>query len=471
MVGFIRMPDRHAAENQRLASAEELVQLFRTGQASPVEIAELSLSKIDQLDGNYGAVLARMDELAREQAKAAEQAYRDGSAGPLAGVPVTIKDTFDVAGFVTTRGSLVYQNYRAFEDSGVVRRLRKAGAVFVGKTNTAECGQSATNENRLPHVVRNPWNTEKSPGGSSGGAAVSVAAGYAPLALGADGGGSIRIPASFTGVYGIKPTYASCKDEGGFRGMSEFCCPGPLSNKVADARRFLGVLMETEFGRREQRGLRIAYIPSPEGKPVDSGVAAAVQNVAQLLQDLGHNVEQPDLDLSGWFDVFGPLVLAEEWRERGHILDIAPQLISNYELSSLNAARDLTPEKVASARTQHVVYRTQVDRLFDTYDIILTPTTATTTFDIGTRPDSINGVKTSRVWGPFPFTAAFNVAGNPAASIPCGLANELPVGAQLVARVGADHLLLDISEALEEAIGFQYLGKPSTAPRNAESLA
>lgn len=350
------------------------------------------------------------------------------------------------------------------EDSGVIRRLRAAGAVFVGKTNTAEFGQSATSENLLGPVTRNPWDTATTPGGSSGGASVSVAAGYVPLALGADGGGSIRIPAAMTGIFGFKPSYGLCPDEGGFRGMSDFCCPGPLANSAQDARLFLSVLAERDFSRQaDARKLRIGFCPRPDGRPVHPAIRSAMVKAAQLLQDLGHAVEEIPLDLSGWDEAFGPLVLAEEWRERGHLLDYCREELTDYELASLEAAANLTPEKVACARVQHGVYRARLAELFAQYDVLLLPTTAAPAFPIGQRPKEIDGQPVGRLWGAFPFTSPFNVAGLPAAALPAGLADGLPVSVQLVGANGQDSALLDLAQDLEEALDFRAMVAASRA--------
>ncbi len=436
--------------------AHRLLEAFRKGEASPVEAAQASLKRIHDCDGKLGAMVVVLDDLALSQAKQAEQAWRAGNAGPLAGVPVSIKDTFDVAGVVTTRGSRVHRNNIAFEDGGVVRRLRAAGAVFVGKTNTAEFGQSATNENRLGTTTRNPWNLGTTPGGSSGGAAVSVAAGYVPLALGADGGGSIRIPAAMTGIFGFKPSYGLCADEGGFRAMSDFACAGPMSHEVADARLFLSVLAERDFVRSaSSRPLRIGYCPTPDGRPVDSGIRAALQKVADILEGIGHRIEPVDLDLSGWNEAFDALVLAEEWRERGHMLDYCRDELTDYEVASLLAGGKLTVEQVAKARCRHEEYRARMAGLLERFDVLLIPTTASPAFPIGERPREIDGRRVGRMWGAFPFTSPFNVTGTPAAAIPCGMVRGLPVSAQLVARFGHDAALLDLAQDLEEALSFR----------------
>ena len=268
------MPDR-GSESPIYWPIASLIEAYRHGLLSPVEVVEEVLARIDRLNPSLHAYLVRFDELTRRQAREAEAAYRAGRALPLSGVPISIKDTFPLAGAVTTFGSVVHRHNVTQRDSGVVRRLRASGAVFTGKTNTAEFGQSATSDNRLGPEASNPWDTTRTLGGSSGGAAVSVAAGLASVALAADGGGSIRIPASFTGLLGFKPTYGLIPDEGGLPAMSDFVCPGPLARSAADARSFLGALLDRRMSRAGAGGgLRIAWCPRPEGRPVDPGVAA-----------------------------------------------------------------------------------------------------------------------------------------------------------------------------------------------------
>jgi Asp-tRNA(Asn)/Glu-tRNA(Gln) amidotransferase A subunit family amidase len=430
-----------------------LREAYACGDLSPAEVLEEALARLAALNPRLNAFLCTPEELARKQAISAREAYRNDTAGPLAGIPISIKDTFDVAGVISTRGSLIYRSHVAQADSGAVRRLRAAGAMFVGKTNTAEFGQSATTDNRLGDDCRNPWNLSCTPGGSSGGAAASVAAGIATAALGADGGGSIRIPAAFTGLVGVKPTYGLCRDEGGFPAMSDFCCPGPLAWRVADARVMLSVLSERLFARSRVKGsLRVAWCPRPERRPVDPGVAAVVASAARQLSALGHDVEEIDIPVQGWREAFGPLVLEEEGRLRGNLLRDSRELLADYELASLKAAASLDAASVVRAREQCQLFRARMDAFLARYDVIVTPTTAVTAFSIGERPRAIAGETVDALWGAFPFTAAFNVAATPAASIPCGFINGLPVGVQLSCARGRDALLLDIAEGLEECL-------------------
>lgn len=432
-----------------------LRQAYAKGELSPEAVLQDSLARLNAFNPCLHAFLCTLDKSAAAQAQAATLAYREGTAGPLAGIPLSIKDTFDVAGAISTRGSLVYRDRVAQADSGAVRRLRAAGAVFVGKTNTPEFGQSATTDNRLGEDARNPWNPSYTPGGSTGGGAASVAAGIVTAALGADGGGSLRIPAAFTGIVGFKPTYAACADENGFPAMSDFCCPGPLVWRLADAREMLSVLAEHRFVRSAtKRALRVAWCPRPEWRPVESSVSAVVTAAVRKLEELGHHVEEVELPIDGWADIFGPLVLEEEGRLRGHLLASHRDQLSDYERTSLEAAVNLKGDDVTLARRRLDAFRALIDEFFASWDLIVTPTTAVPPFRVGERPRQIAGERVDTLWGAFPFTAAFNVAGTPGASIPCGLAEGLPIGLQLICARGQDGALLDIAEDLEEALLF-----------------
>jgi aspartyl-tRNA(Asn)/glutamyl-tRNA(Gln) amidotransferase subunit A len=443
------------ADDLSVLSVAKLIRAYRDRTLSPVDVAEALFERIARYDGALHSYVELTRDLALAQAREAERAYAAGEAQALAGIPVSIKDAFHVAGVPTTLGSEVYRGLAAKGDSGLVRRLRASGAVFLGKTNTAEFGQSGTTDNLLGADAANPWDTARTPGGSSGGGAASVAARLATVAVGSDGGGSVRIPAAFTGIFGYKPSPGLCKDENGFRGMSEFVAAGPMARSVADARVLLGALADTRFERGAgKKPLRVCYCPAPEGRPVEAGVAAAVANAARVLQSLGHEVEEGHPPLEGWGDIFGPLVLEEEHRERGHLLKLCPEKLTRYERSALRAAVTMDPAEVRRARELLPGFRGRLAAYFDSCDLVLTPTTAVPPFPLGDRPKTIRGVAVDWLWGAFPFTAPFNVGGVAAATVPCGLTDGLPVGVQLVARAGSDRLLLDVCEDFEEAIAF-----------------
>ncbi len=442
-----------------------LLAAFRDRQVSPVEVLDTFVQRIDALDDRLHAFVVVNRDEAYAQARAAERAYRDGEAGaPLLGVPISVKDAFHMRGLPTTVGSVVGRNVVARSDSGVARRLRSAGAVFVGKTNTAEFGQSATSENRLGPDTVNAWGVGLTPGGSSGGAATSVAAGMAAAAIGSDGGGSIRIPAAFSGIVGMKPTYGLVSDEKGFRGMTDFTVAGPMTRTVDDSRRVLEVLADRGLDHPSPCRLRVGYCARPEGRPVDPGVDRAVRAAADAMAAAGHRVVPTDLAVGGWDEVFGPLVLDDENRERGHLLDLCPDVLSDYELASLRAAADLDPAAVARAEDLLPRYRARVADLFDEFDLLLTPTVAAPAFPLGRRPRVIDGHRVGWLWGAFPFAVPYNVAGVPAISVPCGLADGLPVGAQLVGPRGADGLVLAVGEGLESELGLGVL-RPDCYPQ------
>ena len=431
----------------------QLYAAYRSRELSPVDVIEDTLNRIDTFNPVLNAFLGRVDELARGQAAAAEQAYAKGVAGMLCGVPVSVKDTFHVAGYVTTFGSLAYRSNISRHDSGVVKRLRAAGTVMTGKTNTSEFAQSATTENLFADDCHNPWDTGRTAGGSSGGAAASVAAGLSSMAVGADGGGSIRIPAAFTGLFGIKPTYGLCHDENGLSAMSDFISPGPLTRWVTDARMMLAVLAETAYPRLASKpGLRIAWCARPGGRPHDPQVISVVETAVEKLVELGHYIIDYDLDIDGWEDIFGPLVLHNEYRERAHLLDEAADILTGYERRSLEIARGLSAEDVEKARRRHADYSRRMQTLFDDFDLIITPTTAVPAFPVGQRPTEIDNREVHWLWGAFPCTAPFNVSGNPAASLPCGLADSLPAGLQIIGPAFAEPLITDVAEDLEEAL-------------------
>jgi Asp-tRNA(Asn)/Glu-tRNA(Gln) amidotransferase A subunit family amidase len=473
------MPESFENDSPLFWPIVKLNEAYRSGDISPVEVLEEAILRAEAFNPSLNAYLERLDKQARQQAKAAEKLFRNPKSEPyteipaLCGIPISIKDTFELADSITTYGSAFFQNNRTKHDSGLVRRLRASGAVFTGKTNTPEFGQSATTENRLGEDGRNPWDTFRTPGGSSGGAAASVGAGLATAAIGADGGGSIRIPAAFTGLFGIKPTYGLCANEtetsstgssgstNGFRAMSDFIAPGPLTHCVEDARIILELLAETKYSRQSanKRKYRIAWSPNPEKNPVDVGVAKVLAEAVGKISALGHKITETELPLDGWKQAFNTLVVVEEYRERGNFLKEAPEKLTDYERKSLEAGsgfsgfKDLQ-DRVENARKAHREYRQRLQEFFMNFDLITTPVTATTAFPIGQRPDTIDGQQVNWLWGAVPFTAAFNVSGNPAVSIPCGFSEGLPVGLQLVGQLNSEEMLLNFSEDLETIFNF-----------------
>ncbi len=439
-------------------SLERLRAAYRERELSPVEVIEEALARISVINPKLNAYIGRLDELARSQALAAEKAWEKGTAKLLTGIPISIKDTFHIQDQLASYGSLVYQNNLVSRDSGVVRRLRDAGAVFIGRTNTSEFAQSATTENRFFDDAHNPWDPVKTAGGSSGGAAASVSAGLCSIAIGADGGGSIRIPASFTGLFGVKPTFGLCKDEGGLVAMEQFISPGPIARCVADARDICGVLADKRYIRgRIKKTLRLAFSARPSNCPHDSKLVEVFESAVAKLSNLGHQVVGQDIPLDGWQDAFGPLVLNTEWRERSHLLEKHSNQLTAYERRSLEAARKLTHSQIKSAFLAQKNYSVKIQKLFGKLDFLLMPTTAVTAFDVGHRPKMIDGESVRWLWGGFPCTAPFNVSGNPAVTIPCGFVNSMPVGMQIIGPKYSEEMLMNLSQDIEEILEIDLL--------------
>lgn len=435
------------------SSIADVLSAYRDGSLDPREVCEAALARARALDPGLRAYRTLTDDLAWQQAADAAVAYRDGTSSerPLLGIPIAIKDVFHVAGEVSALGSVWHRHDRQRVDSGVVRRLRAAGAVFVGKTNVPEFCQSSSTESLLDLDTANPWDRSRTPGGSSGGSAAAIASQSCLAALGSDGGGSIRIPAAFTGLVGLKPTYGRVLDEGGFEGFADFAAPGPIGWRVDDARRVFGVLAETMPRRRPVERLRIAGCVRPEGRPVDPGVAKNFEVAIAELDRLGHDVDEVELPVHDWYKAFGPLLVADEFARRGHLLDHA-HLLTPYERATLHAGSRTSPKQLDGAHEARQRLRDVLDATLADHDLLATPTTAVPAYPLGERPTEIDGVRVSRLWGATPFTAAFNLTGNPAIAIPSGLAAGLPTSVQLVAAHGRDELLLDTAAELEEAL-------------------
>lgn len=431
-----------------------MVEKFANGSLSPVEVAETALTRIETSDTALHAYTWVDRKQVLASASEAERRLRSGDRAPLLGVPISIKDVFHVAGQPTSFGSVPFRGIRSMRDSQVPGALRRAGAIFIGKANTAEFGQSATTDNMLGPDTANPWDLSRTPGGSSGGAAASVVAGTASAAVGSDGGGSIRIPAALTGLVGLKPTHGARVADTAMRSMSRFSSPGPLARTTGDARLLLGALQDQElFRQATAQPLRILFDATPGDAATHPGILAAVNAAATALTSLGHHVVEAALPINGWLEAFGPLVIEEEHRERAPLLALAGDQLSRYEAATIKAGRRLRPEAVAIAEEAHRRYRARFTQLLTEFDVILSPTTAVPAFTLGERPREISGRPVDPVWGAFPFTAPFNVAGVPALSLPWGTVDGLPVGVQLAMAHGADARLLDLGEDLEEGRG------------------
>ncbi|MFI5660386.1 amidase [Streptomyces sp. NPDC051684] len=456
-------------------SATETVALIRARELSPVEVTDAVLDRIDAVDGRLGAFCTPTPDLARAAARRiADDIAAGRDPGPLAGVPLGVKDLISTKGIRTTSGSHAYADFVPDEDDIVVERSGAAGAVVLGKTNATEFGYSANGHNPLFPVTRNPWDLERTPGGSSAGSAAAVAAGLGPVALGSDGGGSVRIPAALCGIFGFKasmgrvPVYPGCRDERypGVSGWESIEHIGPLTRTVADAALMLSVLAgpdprdrhsipcaDVAWTRRRPAGpLRIAYSPDLGRVAVDPDVRRVADDAAKVFEKgLGAEVDRIDLQLPDFSEAFGAIIAAET--DLTGMRELADRL--GPAMSPHLAALVRTPwtaEQFTDANLMRKAVVNRVARLMATYDLVLTPTTSVAAFPVGVPgPELIDGrVVPTDHWTSF--TPIANLTGLPAASLPAGRTQGgLPVGVQLIGRHLADGALLDVCAAYEEA--------------------
>jgi aspartyl-tRNA(Asn)/glutamyl-tRNA(Gln) amidotransferase subunit A len=457
--------------------AVSLARSIRAKQLSPVEVIDAVLARMEKLEPLLHAFCTPVPELARETAKRIEADIMAGrSVGPLAGVPIGIKDLVLTKGIRTTSGSYVYKDYVPVEDVVVVERLKAAGAVIVGKTNVPELGYSGASHNMIFPETRNPWNTERTSGGSSAGSGAAVAAGMGPFAIGSDGGGSVRIPAALCGVFGLKasmgrvPLYPGTKDER-YPGVSSWESIehiGPISRTVADAALMMTVIAGPddrdrlslpranfdwmEALRGDLKGKRIAYSPDFGYAVVDSQVREVVGKAVRVFEkDLGCRVEiaHPGFD-NPLGDFVGLIMLESDLRGMRELVNkyeshMMPHLVGL--VRAQYSDEQLTGAVIARKRVVNKLWR-----FMRNYDLLLTPTVAVPAFGLGIQgPPTIDGQKVAAFdW--LPFTFPFNMSGQPAASVPAGFTPEgLPVGLQIVGRHLDDPLVVRASAAFEAA--------------------
>jgi aspartyl-tRNA(Asn)/glutamyl-tRNA(Gln) amidotransferase subunit A len=450
-------------------SALECGDLIRAKTLSPVEVTEAVLARIEALDPTLNAFCLVAAAEARAAAREAEIAVMKGEPlGPLHGVPVSIKDVVFTRGLTTTGGSRLFADHVPDEDAIAVARLKAAGAVVLGKTNTSEFGHKAVTENPLFGVTRNPWNPALTPGGSSGGAAAAVATGCGPLALGSDGGGSIRIPAAFCGVYGLKPSYGRVPHRGGFPGFAHVSHVGPIARTVRDAALMLDVIaggddrdrhsLPREAGtyleacEADVKGLHVAWTPDLGYARVDARVLERCGDAAAEFESLGCHVEVVN---PGWEDpeeFFGTLIAAQFYAAWSDRLPEAEALMDPTLAKFIRRGGTVTAREYVLALERVDAYWREVHAFLERFDLLLMPTVAVLPFAAGQAPPrEVEGARVS-VLGWMPFCFPFNLTGQPAASVPAGFTDDgLPVGLQIVGRRHADATVLAASAAFEAA--------------------
>jgi aspartyl-tRNA(Asn)/glutamyl-tRNA(Gln) amidotransferase subunit A len=449
-------------------TAADLSAAYKSKELSPVEATEALLGRIEGLDAQVNCFCHIDAPTTLAQAEASERRWMAGEPlSPLDGVPVAVKDLLLTKGWATRRGSLTVDPKGPWEeDAPTVARLREAGAVFIGKTTTPEFGWKGSTDSPLTGITRNPWNLKKTPGGSSGGSSAALAARMCPLALGTDGGGSIRIPASFTATFGLKPSFGRVPAYP----LSPFgtvAHVGPMSRTVRDSALMMNAISkpdardwfnvpgeDADYTARlgeSMKGKRIAFSPRlGYAKKVLPEVEALVAAAVKRFEAMGAHIEQVDPFTDDPSDIFQ----TTWWAGAGYLLGDLPeekkaQLDPGLRRMAEEGAKIPTKKFIAASAARGAL-GSKVRQFMERFDFIVTPSIATTAFDVGQLSPLEDDGRAWMQWTPFSFP--FNLTQQPAASINCGFSSDgLPVGLQIVGKMFGDAGVLAASAAYEAA--------------------
>ncbi|MFI6731870.1 amidase [Nonomuraea sp. NPDC050451] len=439
-------------------TATELAHLIRTRQVSAVEVVQAHLDRVEQVNPRVNAIVTLVAEQALDAAKAADARE---PAGPLHGLPVAHKDLVDTAGIRTTYGSPLFADNVPAQDDVIVQRLRAAGAITMGKTNTPEFGTGSHTVNEVFGATRNPYDLSKSAGGSSGGAAAALATGMVPLADGSDMGGSLRNPASFCNVVGLRPTPGRVPDPSDANAWYTLSVQGPMARTVEDVTLMFGAI--AGFDRRSPysikevfapepeegvRGLRVAWSPDLGGLPVDPRTAEVTATAPPVFERLGALVEQVELDLSEAEDAFRTYRAWNYVQSFGDLTGLGPNTAWNVEQGRKVTGADLARAEQGRSR----LYQ-RMAAFFDTYDVLIAPVSQVPPFPVEQpHVSEINGEPMPDYLAWMRSAYWISVLHAPAASVPAGFtADGLPVGLQIVGRPFEDARVLRVARAFEQA--------------------
>ena len=452
-------------------AAHQLAAMIHQRELKPSELMAATIARIEQLNPQFNAFCATRFDLAMAEARALDERIAHGEdVGPLAGLPLGVKDLEGVAGTATTFGSVPFKHNIAREDSIEVARLRAAGAIVVGKTNTPEFGHTAFTRNLLFGVSRNPWNPERTPGGSSGGSSAAIAAGMVPLVTASDWGGSIRIPACYTGAFGIKSTQGliPARPRLGMTQWVDFAVVGPITRTVRDAALYLdatvgyhpsdpaslphpGFSYSATLDRLPKR-LRVAFHPD-FGRPVDPSVRIEVEHAAAAFKEMGHELtvlDEPVIETAhAWRTIGSFQALADLGRYfTGHEHEFGRSF-----LAGVQAAVRTTAHEYGEAYRVRTQFNEWMRGVFERFDLLLTPMLPTEAFNAsGPPPKEIDGIVIEDPMHALTFSYPFNFSGHPAATVRAGFgANRLPCGLQIIAERHRDDLVMQAAYAYEQA--------------------
>lgn len=466
------------SEELTAKSAGELADLIRSRAVSPVEVVEAYLQKIERHNPALNAIVTLASDIL-DQARAAEADVIGGKQlGPLHGVPLTVKDTIDTQGLRTTSGSRLRERYVPDRDATAVARLKTAGAIIFGKTNTPEMAIPYETDNPIFGRTNNPHDLDRTPGGSSGGEAAAIAACLSPAGIGSDLSGSIRVPAHFCGIVGLKPTTGRVPMDGHTPSatglLSLGACMGPMARTVADLALLFKVIADPppsglsdrasalQEGMAALRGLRVAWYTDDGIAPITDETRNAVVAVAKALGDAGLEVNEakpPGISRGSalWIELFARAA-TEHLREfyRGREDEAGPQvsaLLRNPAEETNLEGKISTAERAAAAVLERERWREDLLRWMKTTPLILAPVGATPAFEHGARRVEVNGQSIS-VFRAFGFSQTFNVFGMPSVVVPAGRSAEgLPIGVQIVGRPFEEQTALAAAAVIEEALG------------------
>jgi amidase len=457
------------AEDLCYTPAAELRTLLEERTVSVQELVGSALQRVSALNGPLNAIVAQRAEAAMAEARAADQG-RPEPRPPLWGIPCTVKDLTETADLPTTFGSRAFAGHQAAFDAEIVRRIRRAGAIIVGKTNTPEFGLRPTTENLLYGPTRNPWNLAHNPGGSSGGSAAAVAAGMGQLSQGTDGGGSIRNPASCCRLVGLKPTRGRVPAApASYEVWAGLSTDGPIARTVRDVALLLDVIAGPVVGEpyglpaastsfesacdRPPSSLRIAFTVAPPHGQVHPDVAEVVRRAAGVLEEMGHQVSEAAPDLGGLRDAFKTIIAGNaptlvDGMDPARLTELEPSTVS---LLLHGQAVDAATYCRAVNLIRH--RGAEIMGFWKQYDVLLTPAMTSLPPALGSMPSAYD-VET--IWREISdvgaFTYPFNLTGQPGISLPGGWSREgrLPVGIQMVGAYGDEAGLLSLAAAYEQ---------------------
>ncbi len=443
-----------AAELAEL-DATTLAGLCSAGELSAVEIIEATLARISACDAEINAHVEVFAEEAMSCALDTDtQIARGDDPGPLAGVPFSVKDVTWVNGARATNGSLALREFRAPADSETVARMRAAGAILIGKTNNPELCFRGITDNPVYGLTRNPWDLERTPGGSSGGAAAAVAARMTPLALGSDGGGSIRIPSSFCGVAGLKPTTGRVRRKPGFRGWATLSTDGPIARTVRDLDTCLQVLSveETPTAAHE---MRLAYSPDLGFAPVEPAVRRCFAQGVERMLDAGWNLQPACPPAQDPNELWTRIAVIEGYAAHRELLSKHRASLSDDTAALIEAGAGYSAAEYLDGLEERASYTLTWEAFFRSYDALLCPTMQLTAMPVGMlTPATIDGTPIDPSFDDWcTFCLPANLTGQPATSVPCGLDDfGMPIGLQVIAPRWRDDITLTIASAWQQLL-------------------